>query len=447
MKALKMDIYQNRVKKSTLFRYVGKVTRVVGLIIEVKGIYASVGELCLIQISSRLGQLMAEVVGFKDDSYMLMPLGDLKGISPGCQVFATGRTFRVKVGKELLGKVLNGLGDFVDGKTVIPPLAGKNYPKSYAVQNEPPGPLSRKPIREILGTGVKAIDSLLTCGIGQRLGIFAGSGVGKSTLLGMIARNSSADVNIIGLIGERGREVLEFIEKDLGPEGLARSVVVVSTSDQPALVRVKAALVATSIAEYFRDQGKNVLLMMDSITRFAMAQREIGLAVGEPPTTKGYTPSVFALLPKLLERPGNLDTGSITALYTILVEGDDMNEPIADAARGILDGHIVLSRKIATANHFPAIDILESISRLMPYITDSRQQSLASSLRNHMAVYSRNQDLINIGAYESGANPEIDAAIRINPYIMQFLKQDISEACTFEGTLNQLAAVVEREAN
>ncbi len=437
MKPVRLDTYRDKINRPALFGYTGKVTRVVGLIIEAKGIYASVGEICSIEIAGGKGKLPAEVVGFKDGSYLLMPLGDINGISPGCRVFSTGKTFRVKVGTELLGKVLNGLGEFNEGGNT---LSGGSCP----IQNEPPGPLQRKPIKDILATGVKAIDSLLTCGVGQRLGIFAGSGVGKSTLLGMIARNSSADVNVIGLIGERGREVLEFIDKDLGPEGLARSVVVVATSDQPAIIRVKAAFIATSIAEYFRDQGKNVLLMMDSITRFAMAQREIGLAVGEPPTTKGYTPSVFALLPKLLERAGNLENGSITALYTILVEGDDMNEPIADAARGILDGHIVLSRKIATENHFPAIDVLESISRLMPAITDSRQQKMASVLRNHLAVYSRNQDLINIGAYEKGANPEIDAAIQIHPTIVQFLKQDISEVWSFEQTLEALEDITGR---
>jgi flagellar protein export ATPase FliI len=439
MKKLKIDIYRRKLESATLFGYIGKVTRVIGLIIDVKGIHASIGDICSIEIAGRSSQLPAEVVGFKDDSSMLMALGDLKGISPGCRVFSMGKTFKIAVGEELLGKVLNGLGKILGEDT--PPLSGG----SYSVQNEPPGPLKRKPIEDVLATGVKSIDALLTCGVGQRMGIFAGSGVGKSTLLGMIARTSSADVNVIALVGERGREVLEFIEKDLGPEGLARSVVVVATSDQPALIRVKAALVATSIAEFFRDQGKNVMLMMDSITRFAMAQREIGLAIGEPPTTRGYTPSVFALLPKLLERAGNLDNGSITGLYTILVEGDDMNEPIADAARGILDGHIVLSRKIATQNHYPAIDVLESISRLMSSITSPHQQQMASTLRNHLAVYNKNQDLINIGAYENGANPVIDAAIKINSDIMQFLKQDISEAYTLQETLNALADVVGKE--
>jgi len=359
----------------------------------------------------------------------------LEGISPGCKVFSMGRNFKINVGAGLLGHVVNGLGEVISEEK--PGLSGGRYP----IHNEPPDPLRRKAITDTLETGIKAVDALLTCGVGQRMGIFAGSGVGKSTLLGMMARNSSADVNVIALIGERGREVLEFIDRDLGPEGLARSVVVVSTSDQPALLRVKAALVATSIAEYFRDQGNNVLLMMDSITRFAMAQREIGLAVGEPPTSRGYTPSVFALLPKLLERAGNVKNGSITGLYTILVEGDDMNEPIADAARGILDGHIVLSRKIATQNHFPAIDILESISRLMPALTNAQHQEMASQLRHDLALYNNNQDLINIGAYEKGYNLQIDAAIDNYPHIIEFLKQNVTETFTMPETLKALSSV------
>ncbi len=439
MIAVRLEKYRQRVANAELFGHVGKVTRVIGIIIEVTGIYASIGDVCTIEISGRSDRLSAEVVGFKGESSMLMAVGEVKGIAPGCKVYNSGSNFRIAVGEELLGKILNGRGEFLGDD--IEPLTGG----TYSVQNEPPGPLLRRPINKVLETGVKTIDSLLTCGIGQRMGIFAGSGVGKSTLLGMIARNSSADVNVIGLIGERGREVLEFIAQDLGPEGLARSVVIAATSDQPALLRVKAALVATTIAEFFRDQGKNVLLLMDSVTRFAMAQREIGLAVGEPPTTKGYTPSVFAMLPKMLERAGNLEHGSITGLYTILVEGDDMNEPIADATRGILDGHIVLSRKIATQNHFPAIDVLESISRLMPAITSPEQQAMAGRLRQHMAAYSRNEDLINIGAYEKGANPEIDAAISMNPRIKKFLKQDISEVYTWQGTLSEMAELVGNE--
>jgi flagellum-specific ATP synthase len=435
MKAINLNLRRNKLAGSTLFAFAGKVTRVVGLIIEVKGIRASIGDICEIEIGSRGNRLAAEVVGFRDDLSVVMPLGELEGISPGCKVFPMGKNFKINVGTELLGQVVNGLGEVISEEK--PSLSGGRYP----IHNEPPDPLRRKPITDTLETGIKAVDALLTCGVGQRMGIFAGSGVGKSTLLGMMARNSSADVNVIALIGERGREVLEFIDRDLGPEGLARSVVVVSTSDQPALLRVKAALVATAIAEYFRDQGNNVLLMMDSITRFAMAQREIGLAVGEPPTSRGYTPSVFALLPKLLERAGNVKNGSITGLYTILVEGDDMNEPIADAARGILDGHIVLSRKIATQNHFPAIDILESISRLMPALIDAQHHKMASQLRHDLALYNNNQDLINIGAYEKGNNHHIDAAIDNYPHIIEFLRQNVTETFTMQKTLEVLAAV------
>jgi len=439
MNIVQLDSYRQRLEGSTLFKYTGKVTRVTGLIIEAKGLYASIGDLCSIEITGKDNRLIAEVVGFKDKSSILMPLGEIRGISPGCQVAPIGKTFQVNVGEELLGKVLGSLGEVLEGE--MPQLSGG----SYSIQNEPPNPLRRRPITDILETGIKSIDALLTCGIGQRIGIFSGSGVGKSTLLGMIARNSSADVNVIALIGERGREVLEFIEKDLGQMGLERSVIIVSTSDQPALLRVKGALVATSIAEFFRDQGKNVLLMMDSVTRFAMAQREIGLAVGEPPTTKGYPPSVFALLPKLLERAGNLDGGSITGLYTVLVDADDMNEPIADAVRGILDGHIVLSRELATQNHFPAIDILESVSRLMPDIADPQQLKMASKLKNYLALYRKNQDLINIGAYQKGTNLEIDRAIEIYPLIQQFLKQDIVEISSFKETIDALAGIAGEE--
>ena len=435
MKAINLSIQSNKLVEAPLFVFAGKVTRVVGLIIEVKGIRASIGDICEIEIAGRKKRLIAEVVGFRDDLSVLMPLGDLEGISPGCKVYTLGKNFKLEVGVELLGHIVNGLGEVISEEK--PHLSGGRYP----IHNEPPDPLSRKTITDKLETGIKTVDALLTFGTGQRMGIFAGSGVGKSTLLGMMARNSSADVNVIALIGERGREVLEFIDKDLGPEGLARSVVVVSTSDQPALLRVKAALVATSIAEYFRDQGNNVLLMMDSITRFAMAQREIGLAVGEPPTSRGYTPSVFALLPKLLERAGNVSNDSITGLYTILVEGDDMDEPIADAARSILDGHIVLSRKIATQNHFPAIDVLESISRLMPSLAEASHRALASQLRHDLALYNNNQDLINIGAYEKGSNPQIDVAIENHPRIIEFLKQDVNQTFTMQETLDQLASI------
>ncbi len=438
MSVVQLGSYRQRLKKTTLFKYTGKVTRVTGLIIEVKGLKASIGDLCSIEITGS-GQLLSEVVGFRDESSILMSLGEIRGISPGCRVVPIGRSFEVDVGEELLGKVIGSLGEVLEGE--MPPLSGGRY----TIQNTPPNPLKRKPITDILETGIRSIDALLTCGTGQRIGIFSGSGVGKSTLLGMIARNSSADVNVIALIGERGREVLEFIKKDLGPEGLKRSVVLVSTSDQPALLRVKGALVATSIAEFFRDQGKNVLFMMDSVTRFAMAQREIGLAVGEPPTTKGYPPSVFALLPKLLERAGNMYTGSITGLYTVLVDADDMNEPIADAVRGILDGHIVLSRQLTVQNHFPAIDVLESVSRLMPDIANREHFRMASRLKNYLAIYRKNQDLINIGAYQKGTNADIDETIKIYPFIEDFLKQDIEETSTFNETIAALAEVLGEE--
>ena len=363
---LEISKYRRMLEDFNPVRISGKVAQVIGLIVEVTGLSASIGEICHILVPGRLAT-EAEVVGFRKKRTLLMPLGSLDGVSPGCEVQAAGESHRVKVGPGLLGKVLDGLGRPLQGDQEDVP--GKWVP----VMNSPLNPLKRKRITQVLATGVKAIDALFTCGSGQRLGIFSGSGVGKSTLLGMIARNSSADVNVIALIGERGREVLEFLEKDLGPEGLARSVVVAATSDQPALVRIKGAFVATAIAEYFRDQGKKVMLMMDSITRFAMAQREVGLAVGEPPATKGYTPSVFALLPKLLERAGNGERGSITGLYTVLVDGDDLNEPIADAVRGILDGHIVLSRDLAARNHYPAIDVLQSVSRLMVEITEEER--------------------------------------------------------------------------
>lgn len=428
---LNLAKYQSLLAESSPIRVSGKVTEVIGLIVEVSGLTASIGEICQIVVLGR-GLTAAEVVGFRQNRTLLMPLGTLDGVAPGCEVRATGRTHLVKVGSGILGRVVDGLGLPFEGEK-------HNYSGHWMpVTNAPPNPLKRKRISEVLVTGVKAIDALLTCGEGQRLGIFAGSGVGKSTLLGMIARHSSADVNVIGLIGERGREVLEFLEKDLGPEGLARSVVVAATSDQPALVRIKGAFVATAIAEYFRDRGQKVMLMMDSVTRFAMAQREVGLAIGEPPATKGYTPSVFALLPKLLERSGNAETGSITALYTVLVDADDMNEPIADAVRGILDGHIVLSRELASRNHYPAIDIAHSVSRLMPEITGGKQQELAARLRETMSAYQRVEDLINIGAYQKGSNPEVDQAIKLYPAINRFLRQETNEHFAYEDTLHQL---------
>lgn len=423
--------YKATLEDANSVRISGKVIEVIGLIVEVAGLRASIGEICQIIISAD-EMTDAEVVGFRQSRTLIMPLGSLDGVAPGAEVIATGRSHQIKVGRGILGSVLNGLGR---------PLGNteKDWIGNWAsVSNSPPNPLKRKRITDVLVTGVKAIDGLLTCGEGQRLGIFAGSGVGKSTLLGMVARHSDADVNVIALIGERGREVLEFLEQDLGEEGLAKSVVVAATSEQPALVRIKGAFVATAVAEYFRDQGLKVMLMMDSVTRFAMAQREVGLAIGEPPATKGYTPSVFALLPKLLERSGNNEKGSITALYTVLVEADDMNEPIADAVRGILDGHIVLSRQLASRNHYPAIDIAISISRLMADITDEQQQSFATRLRETMGAYLRVEDLINIGAYQKGSNPEVDQAIKLYPSINKFLSQDTGEHFTYQETLKAL---------
>lgn len=411
----------------------GKVKRVIGLTIEVEGIKAFVGEVCKIHVSEGK-EILAEVVGFKDNTVLLMPLSELTGVAPGSQVEPTGKTLKVKVGSSLLGKILDGLGCPMD-------FSKMQVEVEYNLDNDPPNPLFRKRIDTIMSTGIRAIDGFLTCGVGQRVGIFAGSGVGKSTLLGMIAKYCDADVNVIGLIGERGREVKDFIERDLGEEGLKKSVIVVATSDQSPLQRLKGAFTATAIAEYFRDQGKNVMLMMDSVTRFAMAQREIGLTIGEPPATKGYTPSVFAMLPRLMERSGTSDKGSITAFYTVLVDGDDMNEPIADAARGILDGHIVLSRKIAAKNHYPAIDVLSSVSRLMSEIADDELKLKASELRDIMAIYKESEDLINIGAYQKGSNPKLDKAIEQMPLIDKFLKQATNEHVTFEEMKSRILSI------
>lgn len=429
------DAWQEKLDGFQPYRFLGKVTRIVGLTIESRGPKAQVGELCQIRRAD-LSWVPAEVVGFRDDSVLLMPLGAADGLAPGAVVEATGRPLRVAVGADLLGRVLDGLGNVLDSGSS---LLGETH---YPLVADPPHPLTRPRIDEVLSTGVRAIDSVLTVGTGQRLGIFAGSGVGKSTLLGMIARNSQADVNVIGLIGERGREVMEFIERDLGPDGMERSVVVVATSDQPALVRLKGAFVATAIAEYFRDQGKNVLLMVDSLTRFAMAQREVGLAIGEPPTSRGYTPSVFALLPRLLERSGRADSGSITAFYTVLVDGDDMNEPITDAVRGILDGHIVLTRELANRGHYPAIDTLASISRLFTELATTEQKEAANQARRLLAVYRENQDLINIGAYKAGGNPEIDEAIEKLPAINNLLQQVATEEDTYEQAVAALVQAV-----
>lgn len=417
----------------TLKRF-GKVYRVIGLMIESKGPEASIGDVCYIHTASKAGKpILAEVVGFNDENVLLMPYSLIKDIGPGCFVEATGQPLNVKVGRGLIGKVIDPLGKPLDESPLPKGLA------SYPTDQEPPNPLKRKPIHEPIQVGVRAIDALLTVGKGQRVGLFAGSGVGKSTLLGMIARNSNADINVIALIGERGREVREFIEKDLREEGLKRSIIVVATSDQPALMRMKGAYTATAISEYFRDLGMSVNLMMDSVTRVAMAQREIGLATGEPPTTKGYTPSVFSVLPKLLERTGAGQMGTITAFYTVLVDGDDLNDPIADTTRGILDGHFVLDRKLAEQGQFPALNILKSVSRVMPQIIDENQLKEAGKIRSLLSTYEENQELINIGAYKKGTNKEIDEAIQYRPFIVDFLKQRVSDTVTFEESIEQMA--------
>ncbi|HBP63766.1 MAG TPA: flagellar protein export ATPase FliI [Desulfosporosinus sp.] len=412
----------------------GRVSKIVGLMVEAAGPRASVGEYC--HILTREGrELPAEVVGFRGSTTLLMPLGELEGIAPGDRVLPQRQKLTVPVGPGLLGRILDGLGHPMDGRPLLTETA-------YPLQNKPPNALLRPRIRETLSVGVRAIDGILTIGRGQRIGIFAGSGVGKSTLLGMMARNTVADVNVIALVGERGRELRDFIEKDLGPEGLARSVIIVATSDQPALVRLKAAFTATAIAEYFRDCGQNVLLMMDSVTRFAMAQREVGLTVGEPPATRGYPPSVFALLPKLLERSGMAETGSITGIYTVLVDGDDQNEPIADSVRGILDGHIVLTRELAMQNNYPAIDILQSVSRVMNDVISPDHKELAGIVRQHISVYRDAKDLIDIGAYTSGSNLKIDAAIAHMDSILAFTQQGVDEYTGFEEMLKQLKEII-----
>ena len=437
-----MDININLEKFNTAIDHcksmnmIGKVVQIVGLVIECNGPNVSMGELCYVHSHFEdVEPLPAEVVGFREGYVLLMPLGETKGIGPGCQVVSAQKVLQVKVGPELLGRVIDGLGNPIDGKGPI--LCQKEYP----IQANPPAPLERPVIKDSLYVGVRAIDGLITMGQGQRIGIMAGSGVGKSTLLSMIARNTEADISVIALVGERGREVKEFIERDLGEEGLKRSVVVVATSDKPALVRIKGALTATAIAEYFRDRGRKVVLMMDSVTRFAMAQREVGLTVGEPPATRGYTPSVFALLPRLLERAGTSAKGSITGIYTVLVDGDDMNEPIADAVRSILDGHIVLSRNIAAQNHFPAIDVLASVSRVMSAVVPKEHMEANRKLRALMAVYKEAEDLIHIGAYVKGSSPKIDEAVQKIDAINDFLCQGVFEVQSFEETIQRLEGI------
>ena len=428
----KVDEYLDIVKNSNSIREIGKVTEIIGLVIEADGPESSIGDLCYIYNKLDEEPVWAEVVGFRTPKILLMPLGSMEGLQPGAIVFNTGAPMKIKVGEQLLGRVLDGLGRPLDN------LGEINSQNLYSTQAEAINPLKRRRITEPLSLGIKSVDGFVTVGKGQRLGVFSGSGVGKSTTLAMMAKNTSADMNVIALIGERGREVREFIEKTLGTEGMKRSVVIASTSEQPSLVKIKAAQVAASIAEYFRDTGRDVLFMLDSITRISMAQREVGLAIGEPPATRGYTPSVFAQMPKLLERAGSNEKGTMTGLYTVLVEGDDFNEPISDTARSILDGHIVLSRELAHKNHYPSVDILQSISRVMPDVTSEEHQMAAGKIRNLLAVYKKNEDLINIGAYVKGSDKNCDEAIAMMDKINSFLQQKVEEKFEYETTVEEL---------
>ncbi len=425
----------NLIKNAETISHIGRIEHVVGMSMEASGGNANIGDIVMIYNEEQKRQIPAEVVGFKEDRIQLMAYENMSGIGTESFIRNTKKRLKIPVGDFLKGRVIDALGKPMDEKG---DFESEQY---YYVETPKMNPLSRPPIREKMDFGIKAIDGLNLIGKGQRIGIFAGSGVGKSTLLGMIARNVKTDINVIALVGERGREVREFIEKDLGPEGMKRSILVVATSDQPAMLRMKCPMVATTIAEYFRDQGKDVLLMMDSLTRFAMAQREIGLATGEPPVARGYTPSIYAEFPKLLERSGNFKTGSITGVYTVLVEGDDTNEPIADTVRGILDGHIVLSRHLANANHFPAIDISASISRLMNELATDEHKALASKLRNTLSLYEKNEDLISIGAYKSGTNPSLDYAISKIDQINEFLMQKIEEVVSYEEMIEKLRKI------
>ena len=432
---INIEKYKQIISETQSMNEIGKVIRIIGLVIEADGPSSSIGDLCHIYPDENSEPINAEVVGFKDNIIQLMPLGTMEGLKPGSIVISTGSPMKIQVGYELLGRVLDGLGNPIDANIEV------KSNKYYSTNAQNINPLSRKRIEEPLSLGIRSVDSCITVGKGQRMGIFAGSGVGKSTTLAMIARNTTADMNVIALIGERGREVREFIENSLGEEGLKRSVVVVATSEQPSLVKIKAAFVATAIAEYFRDCGHDVLFMLDSMTRIAMAQREVGLAIGEPPATKGYTPSVFAIMPKLMERTGAGEKGTITGLYTVLVEGDDFNEPISDTARSILDGHIMLSRELAQKNHYPAVDVLQSISRVMNDIVTNEHKAAAAKLRNMLAVYQKNSDLINIGAYIKGTDANIDKAIDLNEIINTFLTQSTDESCPFDETINKLIEI------
>lgn len=426
------DKYLDIIKKTGTIKQIGKITEIIGLTIESDGPKSSIGDLCYIYNNYGDKPTMAEVVGFKKDKILLMPLASPDGIRPGALVVNSGSAMKVGVGNQLIGRVLDGLGRPIDT------LGDIRFSEYRSTRADAINPLKRKRITDALSLGIKSVDGFATVGKGQRMGIFAGSGVGKSTTLGMMAKNTSADLNVIALIGERGREVKEFIEEILGTEGMKRSVVIAATSEQPSLVKIKAAFVATTIAEYFRDKGMDVLFMLDSVTRIAMAQREVGLAIGEPPATRGYTPSVFAMMPKLMERAGTNEYGTITGLYTVLVEGDDFNEPISDTARSILDGHIVLSRALAHKNHYPAIDVLQSLSRVMPDITTKEHRSAAGAIRNLMAVYSKNEDLINIGAYVSGSDPVCDKSIMMMNDINNFLMQSTKDKIEYEDTVNNL---------
>ncbi len=432
----KFEDYLHNLDDLNPVRVDGKVSQITGLVIEATAQAGTVGDACEIRMENHK-PVKAEIVGFRDNKVLLMPLGETIGVSPGSKVVLNSQPLRVPVGNQLLGRVLDGLGKPIDGKG---PIQSNQY---QSIFNKPPNPMLRKRISEPLTTGIRAIDGLITLGKGQRAGIFSGSGVGKSVLLGMIAKYTNADVNVIALIGERGREVREFIERDLGEEGLKKSVVVVATSDQAATVRIKGSLLATSIAEYFREQRKDVLLLMDSLTRTAMAQREIGLAIGEPPTTKGYTPSVFAMMPRLLERAGNSENGSITGLYTVLVEGDDLDEPVSDTARSILDGHIVLSRKMATMGHYPAIDVLGSVSRVKSEVITDKQIELTQEVIELLSIYRESEDLINIGAYVDGSNPKVDKAITYIDKINSFLKQDMNDHSDFSKTMEELGQIID----
>ncbi len=433
MISIDLEKYKQLMNKSYATE-IGKVVKMVGLTIEASGPSANLNDVCYIQSEGQVDKKIAEVIGFRENKVLLMPYDDMTGVGIGSYVENSGAAFKVPVGEELLGKVLDGLGNPMDGSHL-------NVSQYYPSEAPAPDPLKRKLIEDALPLGVKAVDAMLTIGKGQRIGIFAGSGVGKSTLLGMFARNTKADINVIALIGERGREVREFIERDLGEEGLKRSVLVIATSDKPALIRKKAAQTATAIAEYFRDQGNDVLLMMDSLTRFSMAQREIGLASGEPPVSRGYPPSVYSEMPKLLERAGNSEHGSITGLYTVLVDGDDFNEPITDTARSILDGHVMLSRKLGHKNHYPAIDVLQSISRCMSSIASKEHKAAAGKLKNVLATYHDAEDLINIGAYKSGSNSDIDYTISKIKEVNAFLQQEMYEKHSFEEEITMLMEI------